>query len=142
MCGVEAARDAPPIPSRDGAEVEAPGKSAAAAGPATAAAGAASAGASAYCAAKASEIHLARCLALEGAVHGIRVNTVSPGYVVTEGTHTAGITGSEMEAGFVAQTPLGRAGHPGDIADVVAFLASDEARWLTGENITASGGIR
>jgi 3-oxoacyl-[acyl-carrier protein] reductase len=47
-----------------------------------------------------------------------------------------------MEAGFIAQTPLGRAGLPGDIADVVAFLASDEARWLTGENITASGGIR
>ncbi|KQO67462.1 glucose 1-dehydrogenase [Methylobacterium sp. Leaf89] len=81
-------------------------------------------------------------LANELAPRRIRVNTVSPGYVVTEGTHTAGITGSEMEAGFVAQTPLGRAGHPGDIADVVAFLASDEARWLTGENITASGGIR
>ncbi|KQO74004.1 glucose 1-dehydrogenase [Methylobacterium sp. Leaf88] len=81
-------------------------------------------------------------LANELAPRRIRVNTVSPGYVVTEGTHSAGITGSEMEAGFVAQTPLGRAGHPGDIADVVAFLASDEARWLTGENITASGGIR
>ena len=48
---------------------------------------------------------------------------------------------SEMEAGFVAQTPLGRAGHPTDIADVVTFLASDDSRWLTGENITASGGI-
>ncbi|POR42485.1 glucose 1-dehydrogenase [Methylobacterium sp. V23] len=81
-------------------------------------------------------------LANELAPRRIRVNTVSPGYVVTEGTHSAGITGSEMEAGFVAQTPLGRAGHPGDIADVVSFLASDEARWLTGENITASGGIR
>ncbi|KQQ41126.1 oxidoreductase [Methylobacterium sp. Leaf125] len=81
-------------------------------------------------------------LANELAPRRIRVNTVSRGYVVTEGTHSAGITGSEMEAGFVAQTPLGRAGHPGDIADVVAFLASDEARWLTGENITASGGIR
>ncbi|MFK5597216.1 glucose 1-dehydrogenase [Methylobacterium sp. HMF5984] len=72
----------------------------------------------------------------------IRVNTVSPGYVVTEGTHSAGIAGSEMEAGFVAQTPLGRAGAPDDIARVVAFLASDDARWLTGEVITASGGIR
>ena len=47
-----------------------------------------------------------------------------------------------MEAGFVAQTPLGRAGAPDDIARVVAFLASDDARWLTGEVITASGGIR
>lgn len=81
-------------------------------------------------------------LANELAPRRIRVNTVSPGYVTTEGTHSAGIAGSEMEAGFIAQTPLGRAGQPGDIADVVAFLASDEARWLTGENITASGGIR
>lgn len=81
-------------------------------------------------------------LANELAPRKIRVNVVSPGFVVTEGTHTAGVVGSEMEAGFVAQTPLGRAGHPDDIADVVAFLASDDARWLTGENITASGGIR
>jgi 3-oxoacyl-[acyl-carrier protein] reductase len=81
-------------------------------------------------------------LANELAPRRIRVNTVSPGYVVTEGTHSAGIAGSEMEAGFVAQTPLGRAGAPDDIARVVAFLASDDARWLTGEVITASGGIR
>lgn len=81
-------------------------------------------------------------LAKELAPRGIRVNVVSPGYVVTEGTHTAGIAGSEMEAGFVAQTPLGRAGQPGDIAGVVAFLASDDARWVTGEEITASGGLR
>lgn len=72
----------------------------------------------------------------------IRVNTVSPGFVVTEGTHSAGIAGSEMEAGMVAQTPLGRAGQPDDIAGVVAFLASDDARWVTGEEITASGGVR
>ncbi|RZK98337.1 glucose 1-dehydrogenase [Methylobacterium sp. WL30] len=81
-------------------------------------------------------------LANELAPRRIRVNTVSPGYVVTEGTHSAGIAGSEMETGFVAQTPLGRAGAPDDIARVVAFLASDDARWLTGEVITASGGIR
>ena len=81
-------------------------------------------------------------LANELAPRRIRVNVVSPGFVVTEGTHTAGIVGSDMEAGFVAQTPLGRAGQPDDIAEVVTFLASDEARWLTGEVITASGGIR
>lgn len=81
-------------------------------------------------------------LANELAPRKIRVNVVSPGFVVTEGTHTAGVVGSEMESGLVAQTPLGRAGQPEDIATVVAFLASDEARWLTGENITASGGIR
>jgi 3-oxoacyl-[acyl-carrier protein] reductase len=81
-------------------------------------------------------------LANELAPRKIRVNTVSPGYVVTEGTHSAGIAGSEMEAGFVATTPLGRAGQPDDIAGVVAFLASDDARWVTGAVINASGGIR
>ncbi|MGI4975465.1 MAG: glucose 1-dehydrogenase [Janthinobacterium lividum] len=81
-------------------------------------------------------------LAKELAPRGIRVNVVSPGLVVTEGTHAAGVIGSEMEAGFVAQTPLGRAGQPDDIAAVVAFLASDDARWVTGEEITASGGLR
>ncbi|MHC2085986.1 glucose 1-dehydrogenase [Methylobacterium sp. CM6244] len=81
-------------------------------------------------------------LANELAPRKIRVNVVSPGFVVTEGTHTAGVVGSDMEAGFIAQTPLGRAGQPDDIAGVVAFLASDDARWLTGEVITASGGIR
>ncbi len=81
-------------------------------------------------------------LANELAPRKIRVNVVSPGFVVTEGTHTAGVVGSDMETGLVAQTPLGRAGQPDDIAGVVAFLASDDARWLTGEVITASGGIR
>ena len=81
-------------------------------------------------------------LANELAPRKIRVNVVSPGYVVTEGTHSAGIAGSEMETGLVAQTPLGRAGRPDDIAEVVAFLASDDARWVTGEEITASGGLR
>ena len=81
-------------------------------------------------------------LANELAPRRIRVNGVSPGLVVTEGTHTAGVIGSEMEAGLVAQTPLGRAGQPDDIAGVVAFLASDDARWVTGEDIVASGGVR
>ena len=81
-------------------------------------------------------------LANELAPRRIRVNGVSPGLVVTEGTHTAGVIGSEMEAGLVAQTPLGRAGQPDDIAGVVAFLASDDARWVTGEDIAASGGVR
>lgn len=81
-------------------------------------------------------------LANELAPRRIRVNGVSPGFVVTEGTQTAGIAGSEMEAGFVAQTPLGRSGQPDDIAGVVAFLASDDARWVTGEEIVVSGGVR
>ncbi|PXW22934.1 glucose 1-dehydrogenase [Paraburkholderia caballeronis] len=72
----------------------------------------------------------------------IRVNAVNPGVVVTEGTHSAGIIGSDLEAYALSQTPLGRVGQPDDIASVVAFLASDDAKWLTGEHIVASGGMR
>lgn len=72
----------------------------------------------------------------------IRVNAINPGVVETEGTHAAGVVGSELESGFVAQTPLGRVGQPDDIADVAVFLASDDARWLTGEKLVASGGLR
>ncbi|MDG3439897.1 glucose 1-dehydrogenase [Nitrospirillum amazonense] len=72
----------------------------------------------------------------------IRVNAINPGIVETEGTHTAGVIGSELEQGFVAQTPLGRVGRPDDIGAVAVFLASDDARWLTGERLTASGGLR
>ncbi len=72
---------------------------------------------------------------------GIRVNSVNPGFVVTEGTHAAGFVGSEFETETTAQTPLGRAGRPDDIASVVVFLASDDAKWLTGEHLVASGGI-
>jgi 3-oxoacyl-[acyl-carrier protein] reductase len=49
--------------------------------------------------------------------------------------------GNDWEKGFIAQTPLGRTGKPDDIADVVVFLASNESRWLTGENLVASGGL-
>ena len=72
----------------------------------------------------------------------IRVNAINPGVVETEGTHEAGVVGSEMEAGFAAQTPLGRIGQPKDIAAVAVFLASDDSRWLTGEQLLASGGLR
>ena len=72
----------------------------------------------------------------------IRVNSINPGIVETEGTHTAGFIGSEFEKGVVAQTPLGRTGQPGDIAPVAVFLASDDSAWLTGEQLLATGGIR
>jgi 3-oxoacyl-[acyl-carrier protein] reductase len=81
-------------------------------------------------------------LAIELGSRKIRVNAISPGIVETEGSISAGIIGSEMESGAVAQTPLGRAGRPEDIARVAVFLASDEAAWVTGENLTASGGLR
>ncbi|MEM5383926.1 glucose 1-dehydrogenase [Paraburkholderia phymatum] len=72
----------------------------------------------------------------------IRVNAINPGFVVTEGTHEAGIVGSDFEAMALSQTPLGRAGQPDDIASIAVFLASDDARWLTGEHVIASGGMR
>jgi 3-oxoacyl-[acyl-carrier protein] reductase len=72
----------------------------------------------------------------------IRVNAINPGVVETEGTQTAGFVGSEFETGIVAQTPLGRTGQPSDIASIAVFLASDDAGWLTGEKLTASGGLR
>jgi 3-oxoacyl-[acyl-carrier protein] reductase len=72
----------------------------------------------------------------------IRVNAINPGVVETEGTHSAGVVGSELEAGFAAQTPLGRIGQPGDIAKIAVFLASNDSGWLTGEKLVASGGLR
>ena len=60
----------------------------------------------------------------------------------TEGTHSAGIIGSDMEAQMIAGTPLGRMGQPGDIADVAVFLASDASRWITGERVRVAGGFR
>ena len=72
----------------------------------------------------------------------IRVNAINPGIVITEGTHEAGIVGSDFETMAVSQTPLGRVGQPRDIASIAVFLASDDSAWLTGERIIASGGMR
>jgi len=81
-------------------------------------------------------------LAKELGPRQIRVNSINPGIVETEGTHTAGFIGSEFEKAAMAQAPLGRTGQPGDIADVAVFLASNDSRWLTGEQLRASGGLR
>ena len=72
----------------------------------------------------------------------IRVNTINPGMVETEGVQSAGFLGTDFEKSLVAQTPLGRIGQPGDIASIAVFLASDDAGWLTGEQILAGGGLR
>jgi len=72
----------------------------------------------------------------------IRVNSINPGIVDTEGTQAGGFIGSEMEKGFVAQTPLGRVGQPMDIASIAVFLASADSYWLTGETLLATGGFR
>jgi 3-oxoacyl-[acyl-carrier protein] reductase len=72
----------------------------------------------------------------------IRVNSINPGMVETEGTHSGGFIGSDFEKGLVAQTPLGRIGQPADIASIAVFLASEDSAWLTGEQLLASGGVR
>ena len=72
----------------------------------------------------------------------IRVNTLNPGVVETEGTHTGGVIGSDFEKAAIAQTPLGRIGQPGDIASIAVFLASEDSAWLTGEQLLATGGLR
>ena len=81
-------------------------------------------------------------LAKELGPRKIRVNSINPGYVITEGVHTAGVVGSDFANALVAQTPLGREGQVEDIASVATFLASEDSRWLTGERIVASGGLR
>lgn len=72
----------------------------------------------------------------------IRVNTINPGIIETEGTHSAGFIGSDFEKAIVAQAPFGRVGQPEEIADIAVFLASRDSRWLTGETLIASGGMR
>ncbi len=71
----------------------------------------------------------------------IRVNSINPAAVETEGTQAGGFIGSDFEKQLVAPTPLGRTGRPDDIAPVAVFLASDESRWFTGDTLAVSGGI-
>jgi 3-oxoacyl-[acyl-carrier protein] reductase len=94
-----------------------------------------------YSATKSAVDSITRVLSAELGARKIRVNTIAPGGVETEGLHTAGIAGSDFEKQMVAQTPLGRLGQPDDIARVAVFLASDDSAWLTGERITAAGGF-
>jgi 3-oxoacyl-[acyl-carrier protein] reductase len=72
----------------------------------------------------------------------IRVNTINPGMVETEGTLTGGMLGSDLEKSLITQAPLGRTGKVGEIAPIAVFLASDDSAWLTGEQLLATGGIR
>lgn len=95
-----------------------------------------------YSATKSALDSVTRVLANELAARKIRVNTIAPGGVETEGTHAAGVIGSDLEKQMIAGTPLGRLGQPDDIARVALFLASDDSGWVTGERITAAGGYR
>jgi 3-oxoacyl-[acyl-carrier protein] reductase len=95
-----------------------------------------------YSATKGAIDTITMALAKELGPRKIRVNTVAPGLVDTEGNRDSGIVGSSVGDAGVAVTPLGaRFGQPKEIAPVVVFLASDDAAWLTGERISASGGL-
>jgi 3-oxoacyl-[acyl-carrier protein] reductase len=85
---------------------------------------------------------ITRVLAAELAPRKIRVNSLNPGLVDSEGTQSAGIIGGEFETHVVSTTPLGRVGQPDDIAKVAVFLAGNDSGWMTGERIPASGGAR
>jgi 3-oxoacyl-[acyl-carrier protein] reductase len=100
------------------------------------------AGSAIYTATKSAVDSITRVLSKELGPKNIRVNSINPGMVNTEGSRSAGFIGSETEKVFVERTPLGRVGTPDDIAQVASFLASEESHWLTGELISASGGLR
>ncbi|OYD96183.1 oxidoreductase [Nostoc sp. 'Peltigera membranacea cyanobiont' 210A] len=99
---------------------------------------------SVYSATKAAVDAVTKSLAKELGSRNIRVNSINPGMVETEGTHTAGITVAKSEGRqqTEAQTPLGRIGQPQDIAPAVVFLASSDSAWITGETLYISGGLR
>jgi 3-oxoacyl-[acyl-carrier protein] reductase len=95
-----------------------------------------------YSATKAAVDAVTRSLATELGPRKIRVNSLNPGMVETDGLHAAGVVGSDLHRQVEATTPLGRIGQPGDIAGVAVFLASGESGWVTGQSILVSGGNR
>ena len=95
-----------------------------------------------YSATKGALDTVTRALAKELAGRKIRVNSINPGGVVTEGAVSLGIIGGDFERQMVSQTPLGRMGQPEDIAQIAVFLASPSSGWMTGDLISASGGFR
>ena len=97
-------------------------------------------GAAVYVGTKGAVDSITKSLAKELAPRKIRVNGVNPGLVITEGTVSGGLAGGPFEETTVATMPLGRPGRPEDIASAVAFLASDEASWITGELLRVAGG--
>jgi NAD(P)-dependent dehydrogenase (short-subunit alcohol dehydrogenase family) len=96
-----------------------------------------------YCISKAALDQLTRCAALELAPKGVRVNAVNPGVVVTNLHRRSGVTEEDYQE-FLGRSktthPLGRTGEPEEIAELIAFLASDRASWITGETISIDGG--
>jgi 3-oxoacyl-[acyl-carrier protein] reductase len=99
-------------------------------------------GAAVYSATKAAVDAITRSLAKELGPRKIRVNSINPGMVESDGLHATGIAESDFRKQVEAQTPLGRIGQPIDIAPAAAFLASDDSSWITGESFFISGGNR
>ncbi|MEP6668260.1 MAG: glucose 1-dehydrogenase [Chthoniobacter sp.] len=99
-------------------------------------------GSAVYSGTKAAVDVLSRVLSKELGPKKIRVNTINPGMVETEGTHSAGFIASDFRTQLETQSPLGRIGQPADIASAAVFLASEDSSWITGEFLTVSGGIR
>ena len=97
----------------------------------------------AYCVSKAGLDQLTRCAALELAARGVRVNAVNPGVVVS-GLHRSGGMSEEAYAAFLEHSktthPLGRVGEPKEVAELICFLASDRAGWITGATVSIDGG--
>jgi len=95
-----------------------------------------------YTATKGAVDAVTHVLAKELGPRKIRVNSINPGVVETEGTHTSGVIGGDFVKTLEAQTPLGRIGQPEDMAPIAVFLASRDSGWITGETLLASGGLR
>jgi 3-oxoacyl-[acyl-carrier protein] reductase len=97
-------------------------------------------GASIYCGTKGAVDAITKSLSKELGPRKIRVNSLNPGMIETEGVREAGFLGTDFHKTLEAQTPLGRIGQPDDIGPVAVFLASDDSRWVTGETVRVSGG--
>lgn len=85
---------------------------------------------------------MTRILAKELGPKNIRVNSINPGLIETEGSHSSGVMQGEAEKWHVSETPLGRVGKPEDISKVAVFLASEDSYWINGETIAVAGGQR
>jgi 3-oxoacyl-[acyl-carrier protein] reductase len=97
---------------------------------------------SVYSATKAAVDAITRSLAQELGARKIRVNSINPGMVETEGVHSAGLSEGDFRKAYEAQAPLGRIGQPQDIAPAAVFLASSDSAWITGETFYIAGGVR
>jgi 3-oxoacyl-[acyl-carrier protein] reductase len=98
--------------------------------------------ASAYSGTKGAVDSITRVLAKELGPNKIRVNSINPGMVITEGVKTAGFEGGDFQKDIESRTPLGRIGKPEDIAPAAVFFASQDSAWITGETLVIAGGLR